>query len=184
VKPFVVFCALTVFSSCVLPGQTVGVPARWVGTWELNVSKSIFGRILMPGVPADTVIVSQTLRLEQTGHAIRLSGETVISDKSGSRSSHDDNRLRLDGTETTAGPISLSFRPIDASTFEIVSTLNINDRNLKEVSRFSFSSDGGTLTETKTQTERETVPEGADKATGAVARTSTSLLVFSKLPER
>jgi hypothetical protein len=137
----------------------------------------------MPGLPADLAIVSQTLRLEQIDRAIRLSGETVTSDKSGSHSSHDDNSLSLDGKETAVGPISLSFMPIDASTFEIVSSLNIKDRNLEEVSRFSFSSDGRTLIETKTQTEREPGPESADKATGAVIRTSISVLVFSKLPE-
>jgi hypothetical protein len=52
------------------------------------------------------------------------------------------------------------------------------------VSRFSFSSDGRTLTETKTQTEREVVLEGADQTTGAVIRSSTSVLVFDKIPEK
>ncbi len=123
------------------------------------------------------------MSIKQTAQEIRLSGETVFSDSNGSHSAHDDNSLSLDGRETVVGPISLSFRRIDDSTFVIVSKARINNRNFGEVSHFSFSSDGRTLTETKTQTEREVVPEGVDKTTGAVIRTSTSVLVFSKIPE-
>jgi hypothetical protein len=124
------------------------------------------------------------LSIKQTAQEIRLSGETVFSDSNGSHSAHDDNNLSLDGGETVIGPISLSFRRMDDSTFDIVSKININNRNLGEVSRFSFSSDGKTLTETKTQTEREVVPEGVDKTTGAVIKTSTSVLVFNKIHEK
>jgi hypothetical protein len=34
------------------------------------------------------------------------------------------------------------------------------------------------------QTEREVVPDGVDKTTGAVIRISTSVLVFNKIPEK
>jgi hypothetical protein len=54
---------------------------------------------------------------------------------------------------------------------------------LGEVSHFAVSSDGQTLTETKTQTEREAVPEDAEKNSGAAIRTSISVLVFRKLPD-
>lgn len=137
----------------------------------------------MPRMPAGFAVLGQTLRLETSARAIRLSGDTVFRDSTGSHSAHDDSSLKLDGTETVIGPVALSFRPIDGSTFEIISKLKINGRNLGEVSRFSFSSDGRTLTEKKTQTEREFVPEGVDKTTGAVIRTSTSVLVFKRQPD-
>jgi hypothetical protein len=181
---FVGICALTVVCSSAMLGQTVAVPAKWIGTWALNVSKSTFGAILVPGVPANLAIVRQSLRLEKTAGAIRLSGDTVVSDNTGTHSGHDDNRLSLDGKETVVGPVSLSFRPIDDSTFEVISKLNIGNRDLGEVSRFSFSPDGSTLTETKTQTERELVSEGADKTTGAVIKTSTFVLVFGRVREQ
>jgi hypothetical protein len=66
----------------------------------------------------------------------------------------------------------------------IISALNIPDHNLSEVSRFVFSPDGRNLTETKTQTEREVVAEGADKSSGAVIKTSKFVLVFAKAPSR
>jgi hypothetical protein len=164
-------------------GQTVVVPAKWVGTWALNLQKSTFGTILSPGAPVGFTVGSQTFSLKQTAREIRITAETVFSDSNGSHSTHDDNSLSLDGRETVVGPISLSFKRIDDATFEIVSKVSINNRNFGEVSRFSFSSDGRTLTETKTQTEREVVPEGVDKTTGGVIRTSTSVLVFNKTPE-
>jgi hypothetical protein len=184
VKPFFVVCALTVVCSIVLVGQTVSVPAKWIGTWELNVSESTLGKILVPGAPPELAIVGQRLRIEQSGQAIRLSGDTVISDSGGAHSLHEDTALSLDGSETVLGPFSLSFRPIDSSNFEVTSKVNIPGSNVGELSRFSFSPDGGTLTETKTQTKREAVPAGADTAAGAVIKTSKFVLVFSKVPEQ
>jgi hypothetical protein len=165
-------------------GQTAAVPTKWVGTWALDVPKSTFGTILIPGAPVGFTVGSQSLSIKRTAREIRLSGDTVFSDISGSHSSHDDNSLSLDGRETVVGPISLSFRRIDDSTFDIVSKISISGRDFGEVSRFSFSSDGRTLTETKTQTEREVVPEGVDKNAGAVIRTSTAVLVFNRIPEK
>jgi hypothetical protein len=165
--------------SSVLLGQTAAIPASWIGTWDLNVSQSTFGAILIPGAPSDPAVVSQRFKIEQIGRAIRISGS------SGSGSG--DISLSLDGSETVLGAgslsLSLSFRPIDDSTFEIVSKVNIPNTNVGELSRFSFSSDGRTLTETKTQTERKVVPEGVDKTTGAVIRTSQFVLIFNKVPE-
>jgi len=135
--------------------QTGPVPARWTGAWVLNIQKSTFGEILIPGVPVDLKIIRQTVGIEQTATDIRISGDTVVSDGSGSHSAHEDNRLKFDGTAAIIGPASLSFRRIDDFAFDILSALNIPDHNLSEVSRFVFSPDGRSLTETKTQTERE-----------------------------
>jgi hypothetical protein len=170
--------------SFALPGQTAGVPAEWTGTWVLDVQRSAFGRLLTPGAPANWNIVSQTLKIKQAARKINLSGDTVVSDSGGPRSGHEDNSLSLDGRDTVIGIVSLSFRRIDDSTFEIVTKLNIPDRNIGELSRFSFSTDGRMLTETKTQTEREVVPSGSDTSTGAVMKTSTFILVFDKIAER
>ena len=183
VKHFAGICALTVFCSSVVLGQKAAIPTKWVGAWALNIQKSTFGTTLIPGSPVDFTVGRQILIIKRAARAIRLSGETVFSDSNGSHAVHDENSLSIDGRETVVGPISLSFRRIDDSTFDIVSKLDISNRNLGEVSRFSFSSDGRTLTETKTQTEREIMPEGVDKTAGAVIRTSTSVLVFNKIPE-
>ena len=162
-------CILVTIDGSALFGQTTAAPARWVGTWALNVEKSSFGTPLVPGAPASFRITGQTLRIEQTTAEVRLSGETVYSDNNGSHASGNNNSLSLDGKPTSIGPISLSFRPINDSTFEIVSQLTVPGHNVEEVSHFSISGDGGTLTETKTQTEKDT------KAT------STSVLVFARL---
>jgi hypothetical protein len=167
---------------CALDGQAEAEPAKWIGTWVLNISASLFGPFLMPGAPADLAIVSQTLKLEKTVKAIRLFGETTFRDSTGKHSGYDNTSLGLDGSETVLGPVSLSVRPIDSSAFEIISKLKHSNPNLSEVSHFSVSSDGMKLTETKTQTEREVVPENANK-TGRVIRVVTSVLVFAKQPE-
>ena len=180
-KHFAGVFVLTLVASSVA-GQTADVPANWIGTWTLNVQKSTFGTSLLPGAPAGFTIVSQTLRIEQSvRQEIRLSGDSVLSGSS--KSYHDDMSLSLDGRETVAGPVSLSFRRIDDSTFDIISKLNIGNRNLGEVSRFSFSSDGKMLTETKTQTEKEVAPDGTDQTKSAVIRTSTFVLIFNKFSE-
>ena len=88
----------------------------------------------MPGLPVGFAVLDQKLRLQRSARANRLSGDTVFRESNGSHTGHDDNSLNLDGTETVNGLVSLSFRRIDDSTFEIVSKLKINDRNLGEVS--------------------------------------------------
>lgn len=158
--------------SLALAAQTAAIPAKWVATWTLDVKKSTFGEIIFPGVPPGFAIVSQTLKLAQAAGKMKVSGDTVMSDGAESFSGHDDVSLSLDGAATVLGPVSLSFKRIDGSSFDIVSKLDVKDRNLGEVSHFVFSSDGKTLTETKTQTEKD--------AAGAVIKTSTFVLVFNK----
>jgi hypothetical protein len=172
-----------VYGLFLLLGQTHAVSSKCIGTWRLNTQKSTFGAILAPGAPAVLTVLSQTLRIEVTRQTIRLSGETVVSDAEGSHSGQDDNSLNLNGQPTIAGPVSLSFRRVDDLTFEIVSTLRIGEQSFGEVTRFSFSSDGKTLTEKKTQTESEAAPSGADPARSAVIRSSISVLVFDKVPK-
>jgi hypothetical protein len=113
-QSIVIICSLGIMCSSALLGQTIAVPAKWVGTWTLNVSKSKFGTVLVPGVPADLAIVSQRLRLDKAAQAIRLSGDTVVSDSTGSHSSHDDTSLPLDGMETFFGPLYPSNQLLDA----------------------------------------------------------------------
>lgn len=177
-KPSAGICVLAAVAGFVAISQAAP-PEKWVGAWTLIPQKSTFGAILLlPDAPAGLTVVSQTMRIEQTTGEIRLSGDSVMSDSS--RSYHDDTSLSLDGRETVIGPGSLSFRRIDGSAFDIVSKVNTGGVNFGEVSHFAFSSDGRTLTETKTQTLREIVPEGADKTTGALIKTSTFVLVFSR----
>jgi hypothetical protein len=154
VKHAVEICVITlVGSSCAL-GQTSAASAKWIGAWELDVQRSTFGTILLPGAPVGFKVLSQTLKIDQAAHGIRSSGDTAFSDNSGTHSGHDDNTLSFDGKETVVGPASFSFKGIDESTFDIMSKLNVRSINIEEVSHFAFSSDGKILTETKTQTER------------------------------
>lgn len=79
--------------------------------------------------------------------------------------------------------MSLFFRRIDNSAFEIISTFNVPNTNLGEVSRYVFSSDGSKLTATKIQAGKAPVPTGTDQRKGAVIRQSKFILVYDKLPE-
>jgi hypothetical protein len=171
------FIGVSILTAICALSQSAAVPARWIGTWTLDVSRSTFAS-------TGLTLVSQTLKIEQSGSEIRISGETVMADGRGTHTSRDDNKLSLDGKPTVVGPVSLSFRRIDDYTFEIVSQLDAKDRNVGEVSRFSFTVDGKTLTETKTQTERQVAPKGADKNSGAVLRASQFVLVFDRNPRR
>jgi hypothetical protein len=112
------------------------------------------------------------LKIELTANDLKLTGDTVV----GGKPYHEETILSLDGKETVVGPASLAFKRIDDSAFDIVSKGTVGNANISELSHFSVSSDGGTLTETKTQTLRNGGPEGA------VIRTSTSVLVFKKMP--
>jgi hypothetical protein len=141
------------------------VPTNWTGTWELNVQKSTFGPILIPGAPEGFKVVSQKMTISESATSLKVVGETVFTDHAGSHSGHDEVGLPLDGTDTKLGPVTLSFKQIDESTFQILTRLE----GFNEVSTFKFSADGKTLTETKTQT-------APDK------KTSTTVLRFSKSP--
>jgi hypothetical protein len=176
-------CVLAAAMNSASLAQLGSVPGQWTGTWKLDVKESTFGIVLVPGVPADFKILNQVLRIEQTPGGIRLAGDTTFSAGGESETERDDNTLRLDGTPTDLGPLSLSFRRIDNSTFEIISAANVPNSNVAEVSRYVFSPDGEKLVATKVQTERASVPPGTDKSKGAVIRTSKFILVYDKVPE-
>jgi hypothetical protein len=183
VRRFAGICLFTIGISFAALGQVDTVPANWTGPWKLNVKESTFETILVPGVPADFRILSQTIRIEQAANGIRISSDNTFFAGGGSSTRHEDLPLRLDGTPTDLANVSLSFRRIDNFAFEIISTLNVPNTNLGEVSRYVFSSDGSKLTATKIQTERALVPTGTDKSKGAVIRTSKFILLYDKLPE-
>ena len=161
-------------------GQPGPFSEKWTGTWSLDIGKSTFGSILLPGVPANMTIVRQTLKIERAGEKIRLSGETAVMLSGNTITSQDDTALSLDGRESNVGPAALAFRLVDSSAFEILSRLKVNDREYQEVSRFVFSPDGKTLTETKTQTERSNAAGPGDKEKREAARSSITVLIFSR----
>ena len=68
-------CLFTIGISFAAFGQLGTIPAKWIGSWKLNVEKSTFGVILVPSPPADFKILSQTLRIEQAGTEIGISAE-------------------------------------------------------------------------------------------------------------
>ena len=57
-------CALAVIISVAVLGQKADTP-KWAGTWELDVQKSSFGKILFRGAPVDFTLLSQRAKLEQ-----------------------------------------------------------------------------------------------------------------------
>jgi hypothetical protein len=170
---FTATCFFVALGTVEIHAQSGASIPKWAGSWVLDASHSTLGHVLIPGAPADLKVVSQTLIIEKTGTDIRLSGDSALSVNSQTQTFHDDNRLRLDGTDTIVGPIHLSFRPIDSTAFEIVSKLTVEDRFFDEVSHYSC--DGKTLTETKIQTERNTSTPDADPL-----RTSKSVLLFRR----
>jgi hypothetical protein len=153
---------------CGLAAQTPIRPSNWVGTWTLDARKSSFGKILVPGVPDDFAILGENVRITLTSQEIGFEADIITSPNN--QTSHEDQRLSLDGREAAPAPgITLSFRRIDDSTFDVVGNVKTGNTRIGEVSRFTFSPDGLTLTETKTQTETE--PQ---------SRTSVSVLIFNK----
>jgi hypothetical protein len=161
--------------------NTIATP--WTGAWKLNLKQSTFGTVLIPGVPNDFKILSQTLTIEPAANGIRLVGDSTVSAGGESQTGRDDNTLRFDGTPTRAGNVSLCFHQINHSGFEIDTTIDAPNGNVSEVSRYDFSSDGKRLTATKMQTARAPVPAGTDKNKGVVLRASKSVLVYQKVSE-
>src|SRR6185369_11801113 len=98
-KGLVLICCLFVASGSVLCGQA-GRPARWIGTWTLNVEQSTFGIILFPGAPANLKIISETMRIDESGGTVKLSSDIAFSDQTGSHSAQEESTLDLKGTET------------------------------------------------------------------------------------
>jgi hypothetical protein len=161
-------------------GQISRPVEHWTGTWILDVGRTTFGTILFPGTPRDLEIIGQELQIEMAESKIRLSGHTTVQIAGKTLTSKDDTSLRLDGTETKVGPAVLVLRPIDAYTFEIVSTLKQSEREYRQVSRFVFSRDGRSLTETKLQTERALAAGATAESGDQILRSSTSTLLFSR----
>jgi hypothetical protein len=159
--------------------QAATVSPKWIGTWTADLKKSTLGPIWGPGLPEGVTPVSQTLKIEEISGQMKFSGDTALT---GLQPVHDETSLNLDGKETVIGHgASVLFQKIDDSTFDIIVKVNGKDTgNHVGENRFVFSPDGKTLTETKTHTEREVVPEGADQTKGPLIRTSTSVLVFNK----
>jgi hypothetical protein len=162
--------------------QVDSASEKWMGTWILDTGKSTFGPILFPGVPHDLEIISQELRIETADSNIRLSGETSFKTAGRILSQKDDTTLSLDGTEKKVGLVVLVLHPIDAYTFEIISSVKEAEREYREVSRFVFSKDQTALRETKTQTERAAAGNATPKTRDEVPKSSTSTLVFSRKP--
>jgi hypothetical protein len=150
-----------------LRGQPPFKASGWIGTWTLDVPKSSFGKILVPGVP-DFAILREKVKITLTSQEIAFEADIVTSLTS--QPSREDKRLSIDGREAALAPgITLSFRRIDDSSFDVIGKIARGNTRIGEVSHFAFSPDGLTLTETKTQTETE--PE---------SKTSVSVLIFNK----
>src|SRR5215468_4268933 len=102
-------CLLVVLCGFTWHGQ-VGGTAKWARKWTLNVQASTFGTILIPGKsPNPQKIPAQTLEIEPTAAALKLSGDTVFSDGAAPQPVHEEHSFSLDGSETLIGPASFSL---------------------------------------------------------------------------
>jgi hypothetical protein len=120
------------------------------------------------------------LQIKLAESELKLSGQTTIEISGKTLTSKEETSLRLDGTEAKMGPAVLVLRPMNPYTFEIVSTLVQAEREYRQVSRFVFSRDGGSLTETKHQTARALAAGATAESGDQISRSSTSTLVFSR----
>jgi hypothetical protein len=179
-KLLVGICVLATACSSVVPGQETSVPTKWLGTWTLNLQESKLGPIWGPGIrESGLTVTGQTAKIEVIAGRIRITGDTVISQLGTSHEAYDVDVDR--GESVIPGGPKTTFKRIDDATFDIV--VSVNNKALGNhvgQNRFVFSSDGRTLTETKTHTEREVAPEGSDPTKSAVIRSSTSVLVFHR----
>ena len=100
-----------------LPGQKADIP-KWVGTWELDVHESSFGKILFPGAPVDFMLLSQRAKLEQATDKLKMSADIVYPDANGPHKVHEGSSLSVDGKETVIvpGPLSSGELMIRLST--------------------------------------------------------------------
>ena len=157
---------------CLASAQNDTVPNTWLGVWKLNAAKSSFDERTL------VKITDQTLTISATQKELTIMGDTTLPD---GRRVAETSKVQLDGTETVvAANVIASFKRIDDRSFELTITARIPAGIGIGVNRFVFSSDGKTLTETKTQTLRAAVPKGNDPEKAAVIRTSKSVLVFEK----
>ena len=146
---------------------------RWIGSWQLDPTAIDRAALAAFGpVPAD-----QSLRIRLTDETVEIAGETTLVDVPGVY--REDMSLRLDGTTTTRGPVTLSVTSFDDSSFEIRSSAVVQAETVTQISRFVVSTDGTTLTETKARTIRP-----ASSAAGTASRSPTVTLVFHRLPAR
>jgi hypothetical protein len=166
-------CALLMSGGVAAVAQQI-IPAAWIGTWVFDAESST-GVGIQTLVPGDAKFRRMTMKIAQDEGVIRIESETTYEDDSGgAHSSPEDMRFALDGKPASMGPISLSFRRVDDTTFETVS--RSGNRNLEQVGRFAFSADGTTLTVTK-------IMVSIDAAGQSTSRTAPFEMVFRKSPK-
>src|SRR5262249_21151347 len=141
---------------------------------------SKIGLFLGPLIPEGLTIVEQSFRIEAMARELKLIGTTRFSDGT----SRDDPplTLSLDGKETLLMPgASISCKIIDKRSIDVIGKVNTRMLNYLSVGHVVISAEGKTLTETKTLTQREVVPEGVDPTSGAVIKTGAHVFVFKKM---
>lgn len=152
--------------------QEKSVPDIWLGVWKLNLAKSKFDE------RAPFTVSGQTLTITATQKELTLTGETTLSD---GRHFSEVSKVPLDGKEVSiAKDITAIFKRVDDRAFEITVTANTAVGKGIGVNHFVFSSDGKTLTETKTQTLKPNVSGTDDATKEAQVKTTSSVLFFQK----
>lgn len=148
------------------------VPNTWLGVWKFNSAKSSVDEHSL------VMIRDQTLTIGATKTELTVTGDTTLLD---GRRLAETSSVQLNGKDTVVTTdIVASFKRTDDGGFEITVTARTPAGKGIGVNHFVFSPDGKTLTETKTQTLKATVPEGNDPEKAPVIRTSRSILVFEK----
>ena len=140
--------AVVVCAALLLLATAASAADMWIGTWKLNVAKSVFS----PG-PAPK---SQTLTFEVAQGGIKLSSETVGADGATTRGTYVG---KFDGTAVpwAGNPDADTATPkrIDDSTYENVWT---KGGKVTMTAKATVSKDGKTLTITQTGTNAQGKP--------------------------
>ena len=139
-KKSLILCTVAVCGLALLSGSAATAADNWVGTWNLNVTKSKF----KPG-PA---LKSQTLKFESTADGIKLTGDSVDVD---GKAMHTEYVSKFDGTDVpwSGNPNADTAMPkrMDANHYRNVWKKNGKATITADV---MVSKDGKTLTVTQT----------------------------------
>jgi hypothetical protein len=158
---------------------------KWLGTWVLNPQKSTYGD---DKAPSGAAALKQVLKIRMTEGALDLYSRMELPD--GTDVADETHLLDLTGkghvTEFDGfKPATETFKQIDRNTFEITlkarptELLDVPDGELTVKVRFTMSTDGNTIRETKQYNYREFA--AADKAAKTDKNPAEgSILVFEK----
>jgi hypothetical protein len=115
-------CGLILAAGSYLFSQ-VTVPERWIGKWILSPQESKIGALWALGAEPLT-IVGQTLEITTTADRMKVAGDTLTTEHG---SIHNQSEVNLNNGQIAIPAVpglSMRFKRIDDSTFDIVVGMN------------------------------------------------------------